>query len=144
MSPSSDSHLRSPQELNGFLSAIFPGSEQLFSVDSVNSEGIILRCIPTEKHLRPGGTVSGPLLMAMADTAMYLALFSRLGPATMAVTSNLSINFLRKANLSELIGHTRLLKVGSRLASGDVTIFVEGNDEPVAHASVTYSIPPKA
>ena len=143
MTLSSDPTPHSPEELNQFLSSIFPGADQMFSVDSVDSEGIVLRCIPTEKHLRPGGTVSGPLLMAMADTAMYLAIFSRLGLVAMAVTTNLNMNFLRKARLSALVGHTRLLKMGSRLATGDVTIYVDGEDAPVAHASVTYSIPPR-
>ena len=142
MTASLDTPRHSADELNAFLSTIFPDSGTLFSVDSVNAEGIVLRCMPSEKHLRPGGTVSGPLLMAMADTAMYFAIFSRLGLVPMAVTTNLSINFLRKARMSDLLGRTRLLKIGSRLASGDVTIYADGEDKPIAHASVTYSIPP--
>jgi uncharacterized protein (TIGR00369 family) len=143
MNSSDPTSILSPTELNQLLSGIFPGSERLFSVDSTSHEGIVLRCKPTEKHLRPGGTVSGPLLMAMADTAMYLAIFSRLGLVTMAVTTNLNINFLRKAPHGELVGKTRILKIGSRLAVGDVTIYPAIGDEPVAHASVTYSIPPR-
>tara|TARA_B100000674_G_C37353516_1_gene695210 strand:- start:316 stop:564 length:249 start_codon:yes stop_codon:yes gene_type:complete len=81
--------------------------------------------------------------MAMADTAMYLAIFSRLGLVTMAVTTNLNMNFLRRAPLGDLLGHTRLLKLGSKLASGDVTIYADGHDAPVAHASVTYALPPR-
>ena len=141
MDKTQPTELHTPSELNAFLRAVFPHAESLFSVESVTQSGLILRCTPSEQHLRPGNTLSGPLLMTMADTAMYLAIFSRLGPVAMAVTTNLTMSFLRKAPMSELRGHTRLLKLCSRLATGDVTIFSEGLDEPVAHASVTYAIP---
>ena len=143
MSSTTAQPLHTPEQLNELLESVFPGSDRMFSVDSVDTEGIVLRCMPTEKHLRPGGTVSGPLLMAMADTAMYLAIFSRLGLVTMAVTTNLNMNFLRRAPLGDLLGHTRLLKLGSKLASGDVTIYADRHDAPVAHASVTYALPPR-
>ena len=143
MSSATAPPLHTPEQLNELLESVFPGSDRMFSVDSVDTEGIVLRCIPTEKHLRPGGTVSGPLLMAMADTAMYLAIFSRLGLVAMAVTTNLNMSFLRRAPLGDLLGHTRLLKLGSKLATGDVTIYAEGHDAPVAHASVTYALPPQ-
>jgi uncharacterized protein (TIGR00369 family) len=132
-----------PEELNSFLSRVFPGAEKIFSVDRITDDGLILKCRATERHLRPGGTVSGPLLMTMADTAMYLVILSRVGLVAMAVTTNLNISFLRKAPMGELIGHTRLLKLGSRLAVGDVTIHHIDDPRPVAHASVTYSIPPR-
>jgi len=94
-----------------------------------------------ETSLRPGGTVSGPTMMELADFAMYVAVFSAIGPQPLAVTTNLNINFLRKPTHADLLADARLMKVGKRLAVGEVTIFSEGTDEPVAHVTATYSIP---
>ena len=91
--------------------------------------------------MRPGGTVSGPTMMELADFAMYVAVFSAIGPQPLAVTTNLNINFLRKPTRADLIADARLMKVGKRLAVGEVTIYSEGTDEPVAHVTATYSIP---
>ena len=132
----------SARELNGFLVEAFPRAEKTFEVQEVTHDGLVLRCHAREKHLRPGGTISGPLLMTMADTAMYLAVLSRIGLVAMAVTTNLNINFMRKAKQGVLLGRTRLLKLGKRLAVGDVTIFEAENPQAVAHASLTYAIPP--
>lgn len=95
------------------------------------------------KSLRPGGTISGPTMMALADFALYVAIFSALGPETLAVTTNLNINFLRKPEQADLIADTRLMKVGKRLVVGEVTIRSEGEEEPVAHVTATYSVPPR-
>jgi uncharacterized protein (TIGR00369 family) len=95
------------------------------------------------KSLRPGGTISGPTMMGLADFALYVAIFSALGPETLAVTTNLNINFLRKPEQADLIADTRLMKVGKRLVIGEVTIRSEGADEPVAHVTATYSVPPR-
>jgi len=92
--------------------------------------------------LRPGGTVAGPFMMALADCAMYAAVMSRLGAVKMAVTTNLNINFLHRPHPGALLAEGRALKIGKRLAVVDVTIHSEGHDEPVAHATGTYSIPP--
>ncbi len=92
-------------------------------------------------HLRPGGTISGPTMMQLADVAMYVAVFSAVGREPGAVTSNLAINFLRKPGHADLIADARLLRVGRRLIYGEVTIRSEGEDEPVAHVTSTYSIP---
>ena len=94
------------------------------------------------KHLRPGGTMSGPSMMTLADFALYVAVLSVAGKTPLAVTTNLSINFLRKPEKTDLIAETRLLKAGKRLCVGEVTIFSEGQDEPVAHVTGTYSVPP--
>jgi uncharacterized protein (TIGR00369 family) len=94
-----------------------------------------------EDHLRPGGTVSGPTMMELADFAMYVAVFSAVGRQPLAVTTNLNINFLRKPAPTDLIAEAKLLKVGKRLAVGEVTIYSDGSDEPVAHVTSTYSIP---
>src|ERR1041384_4050612 len=93
------------------------------------------------KSLRPGGTISGPTMMALADFALYVAVFSAIGPEPLAVTTNLNINFLRKPAQADLIAEARLMKVGKRLAVGEVTIYSAGEDEPVAHVTSTYSIP---
>ncbi|HEX5508600.1 MAG TPA: PaaI family thioesterase [Pseudolabrys sp.] len=93
------------------------------------------------RSLRPGGTISGPTMMELADFAMYVAVFSAIGRQPLAVTTNLNINFLRKPAKSALLADARLLKVGKRLAVGEVTIFSEGMAEAVAHVTATYSIP---
>jgi len=97
-----------------------------------------------EDHLRPGGTISGPTMMELADFAMYVAVFSAIGPQALAVTTNLSINFLRKPSQADILADAKLLKVGKRLVVGEVTIFSAGLEDPVAHATATYSVPDKA
>ena len=97
-----------------------------------------------EDHLRPGGTISGPTMMELADFAMYVAVFSAIGPQALAVTTNLSINFLRKPAQADILADAKLLKVGKRLVVGEVTIFSAGLEDPVAHATATYSVPDKA
>jgi uncharacterized protein (TIGR00369 family) len=94
-----------------------------------------------EDYVRPGGTISGPTMMELADFAMYVAVFSAIGPQPLAVTTNLTINFLRKPARADLIAEAKLLKVGKRLAVGEVTIYSDGQDEAVAHVTATYSIP---
>jgi uncharacterized protein (TIGR00369 family) len=95
-----------------------------------------------EVSLRPGGTISGPTMMALADVAMYVALLAAIGPVPLAVTINLNINFLRKPGRCDLTAEARLLKLGKRLATGEVTLRCDGEEEPVAHVTSTYSIPP--
>jgi uncharacterized protein (TIGR00369 family) len=128
-------------QLMAFMAHVFPGSETFFQIDSLDEEKIILRGRPAERHLRPGGTISGPTLMLMADTAMYLVLLARIGLVPGAVTTNLNIHFLRKAALGDLLAEGRLLKCGTRLAVGDVAIRTAEEGLLVAQASVTYAIP---
>ena len=98
--------------------------------------------LPYKQDLvRPGGTVSGPAMMAIADYAFYVAVMSRLGLVSMAVTTNLTCNFLRKPAPKTLWAKARILKLGKRLAYGEVHIYSEGDLEPVAHATCTYSLP---
>ena len=92
--------------------------------------------------LRPGGMISGPTLMGLTDFAMYVAVLASIGPVPLAVTTNLNINFLRKPAQKDLIAECRLIKLGKRLAVGEVEIHSEGDDDLVAHATATYSIPP--
>jgi uncharacterized protein (TIGR00369 family) len=95
------------------------------------------------RTLRPGGTVSGPIMMALADFTMYLAVLSAIGWVPLAVTTNFSINFLRKPAPRDVLAQARLFKLGKRLAVGEITLFSDGDDEMVAHATSTYSIPVK-
>jgi uncharacterized protein (TIGR00369 family) len=94
-----------------------------------------------EDYIRPGGTISGPTMMELADFAMYVAVFSVAGPQPLAVTTNLNINFLRKPGKGDLVADARLMKVGKRLVVGEVVIYSDGEGEPVAHVTSTYSIP---
>ena len=132
-----------PDDLHRFLEEEFPQAPPGISVDSVDDTTIRVRQKTLDSHLRPGGTISGPTLMAMVDCGFYLLLLSRLGPVALAVTTNLNINFMRKPEPGDLLGEGRLLKLGKTLAVGDFTIWNEGETDPVAHATLTYSIPPK-
>jgi len=131
-------------EIAVFLADHFPQVAGEFVLDRLTPEGLVLRLHVSEAHLRPGGTVSGPTMFGLADVAFYLALLSRIGPVALAVTTNVSIDFLRKPMAdADLLGEARILKLGRQLAVGDVMIYSEGQDAPVARASLTYSIPPQ-
>jgi uncharacterized protein (TIGR00369 family) len=130
--------------LTAFLRRDFPQVADDFAIERVDGDGIAVRLRVAERHLRPGGTVSGPTQFALADVAVYLAILSRLGEVALAVTTNCSIDFMRKpAAGADLICDTRLLKLGRVLAVGDCLLRSEGVDAPVARASLTYSIPPR-
>ena len=131
-------------EVDGFLAEVFPQVSG-YRLVSVTAEGATMRLAVAERHLRPGGTVSGPTMFELADLAMYAALLSRIGPVALAVTTGASIDFMRKpAAGCDLVADCRLLKLGRVLAVGDVLIRSDGQAEPVARASLTYSIPGKA
>ena len=131
-------------DLHAFLAAEFPQVADDFTVEEVSPEGLVIRQRILERHLRPGGTVSGPTLFALADVLIYLAILSRIGPVALAVTTNCSIDFMRKPTAGrDLVGQGRLLKLGRRLAVGDALIRSDGSDEIVARASLTYAIPPE-
>ena len=132
-----------PADLHQFLKQHFPQAPPGISVESVDDTVIRIRQTTEDRHLRPGGTISGPTLMAMVDCGFYLLLLAQLGPVALAVTTNLNINFMRKPEPGDLLGEGRLLKLGKTLAVGDFTIWSEGLPEPVAHATVTYAIPPQ-
>jgi len=122
-----------------FPQAFYPGCGLM--IERVDSADIRVRRHFQDGFLRPGGTISGPTMMELADFAMYVAVFSAIGPQPLAVTTNLNINFLRKPAKADLVADARLMKVGKRLAVGEVTIYSEGVAEPVAHVTSTYSIP---
>jgi|SRR5215213_530838 len=96
----------------------------------------------SDKFLRPGGTISGPTMMGLTDFSMYVAILASIGPVPLAVTTNLNINFLRKPGARDLIAEVKLIKLGKRLAVGEVEIYCDGEEDMVAHATATYSIPP--
>jgi acyl-coenzyme A thioesterase PaaI-like protein len=129
-------------EINHFLKTQFPQNKtQVIEVG--NRSAKVVREIG-EDDLRPGGTVSGPILFSVADAGVYAALLGEIGIVPLAVTTNLSMNFMRKPPADRrIIGDCKLLKVGKSLAVGEVTLYSEGMSEPVAHAVATYSIPPK-
>lgn len=129
--------------LTEFLTKEFPQVQDDFDIREVTKDRLLVGLNLAERHLRPGGTVSGPTMFALADVAVYLAVLSRIGPKALAVTTNCSIDFMRKpvAGVS-IVAETRLLKLGRVLAVGDVLMFSEGQEAPVARATLTYAIPP--
>ena len=134
----------SVDDLVAFMAHAFPQVNGDFGVEAVTDDGVRMRLHVTDANLRPGGTVSGPSMFSLADVGMYLATLSRIGPEALAVTTNCSIDFMRKpAANTDLIAEARLLKLGKSLSVGDVLIYSEGDPKPVARASLTYSIPPK-
>jgi uncharacterized protein (TIGR00369 family) len=134
----------SVMELESFLLAEFPQAFKAgdISIESADGATCLLRQRYSDQMLRPGGTVSGPALMALADCAMYVLLLSAIGPLSLAVTANLNINFLRKGQPGQdVLAAARLLKLGRRLAVGEINLLSGTSPEPIAHATSTYSIP---
>ena len=131
-------------ELAKFLHAEFPQAFRSGDVliEEADGSSCRLRQRFSEQMLRPGGTISGPTLMALADLAMYVVLLSAIGPVGLAVTTNLSINFLRKGSPGQdVLAAARLLKLGKRLAVGEVNLLSGSSPDPIAHVTATYSIP---
>ena len=129
--------------LMAFLASDFAEVADSFRVERAEENGIDVRLRVGPHHLRPGGTVSGPAIFALADVAVYLAILSQIGPKALTVTTNASIDFLRKPVAAmDLIATARILKLGRVLVVGDVLIYSEGLITPVARATLTYSIPP--
>ena len=127
-------------EIVEFLAREFPQTK--CTVEAVGNGAATVRHPIGTDELRPGGTVSGPVLMAVADVALYVALLGDIGIVPLAVTTSLSVNFLRKPSADRaVVGVCKLMKVGRSLAVGEVDLFSEGSGEPVAHAVGTYSIP---
>lgn len=129
-------------EIEAFLERAFPqATVHGFVLDEITERGCQLSVRTDQRHLRPGGTVQGPVLMALADTGTYLAILGHLGPVAQAVTSSLEMHFLRKAEAGVLVARTRLVKVGRRLVVAQVEIGTPGAAELVALATVTYTLP---
>ena len=131
-------------DLSAFLAEVFPQVAADFAIEHLDEDVLRMRLRVAEKHLRPGGTVSGPSIFALADVGVYVAVLARVGPKALAVTTGCSIDFMRKpAAGADLLAETRILKLGRVLAVGDVLVFSEGVAAPVARASMTYSLPPR-
>jgi len=128
-------------EIADFLATDFPQCNS--TIEEIGEQSATVRHKIGHDELRPGGTVSGPAMMAVADAALYVAILGEIGIVPLAVTTSLNINFLRKpAADRDIIGVCQLLKVGRSLIVGDVNLYSEGNELPVAHAVGTYSVPP--
>lgn len=128
-------------ELKELLKQTYPQSAGIGEIESLGARSARARHKFSDADLRPGGTVSGPVMMALADFTFYAALLASIGVKPLAVTTGLNINFLRKPTAADLIAEAEILRLGRRLAIGDVKIFSDGQPRPVAHAMVTYSLP---
>ncbi len=136
--------LMKADDLSAFLKDEFLQVAGDFRIDHVKERSIAMRLIASDKHLRPGGTVSGPAMFALADVAAYLMTLAMIGPKALAVTTNCSIDFMRKPAAGvDVVAEGRLLKLGRQFSVSDVLLFSEGQAEPVARASLTYAIPPE-
>lgn len=131
-------------EMTAYLDDVFPQVRGMFGIDILEDHRVVMRLHADDRHLRPGGTVSGPAMFSLADVAAYVATMARIGPEALTVTTHCSIDFMRKpAAGRDLLAEARLLKLGRTLSVTDVLLYSEGSDEPVAHASLTYAIPPR-
>jgi len=129
------------EELQAFFTRDFPQAK--LTIEELGPGRARVRQAIDFGHLRPGGTVSGPVMMALADSASYAAILSRIGIVPLAVTTNLNINFLRKPSAdAALVAEASILKLGKLLVVCEARVYSEGNAEPVAHATATYAIPP--
>ncbi len=111
--------------------------------ERIDAGRVVMRMPCDEDALRPGGTIHGPAMMALADVAMYVVVLSLIGPVELAVTTSLNANFLRRPKPADLIAEARILKLGKRLAVGEVSLYSDGETDPVCHVTATYSIPPQ-
>ncbi len=131
------------QEMRQFFKKEFPQANVMGEVIALGELTAELRLEVNQNHLRPGGTISGPSMMALADIALYAAILNEIGTVALAVTTNLNINFIRKPRANcAILAKAKLFKVGKTLAVGEVTLYSEGDEHAVAHATLTYSIPP--
>lgn len=131
------------EELQAILEAAFPGND-VPHVEQVQGDTVLVRQSVDDRHGRPGGTLSGPTMMMLADTSAWMAILAQIGPVLLAVTTSLHIDFLRKPDVTDLMARATLLKLGRKLAVVDVSLYSFGHDELVAKAQVTYSLPSSA
>ncbi|MAI18168.1 MAG: thioesterase [Rhodobacteraceae bacterium TMED111] len=132
------------QELSKYVEEIFPQVKDDFEILEISELGSRVRLKVTFRHLRPGNTVSGPAIFSLVDCTAYMAILAKLGKEALAVTTNCSIDFMRKpSGKTDLIANCEILKFGKALVVADVKVYSEGTEKPVARASITYSIPPK-
>ena len=113
-----------------------------FRVEKLESGRAIVRAPYSSEFLRPGGTISGPIMMGLADFAMYAAVLTRVGIVELALTTNFNINFLHRPKPGDLLAKARLIRLGKHLVMGEVEVYVDGHEDMVAHVTSTYSLPP--
>lgn len=130
-------------EVNTYLAEVFPQLGGDYACTALGPGTASVQLTAWEKHLRPGGTVSGPTMFALADCGFYMGLIGHIGREALAVTTNASLDFMRKPAPGNMRAEVRILKLGRVLAVGDVLLYSDGVEAPVARASMTYSIPPK-
>ena len=132
------------EELNRIVRQELPLVETLgFVVESMDEGKCVVRAVFKDDHLRPGGTLSGPIMMALADFAMWGAIMSKAQRVQMALTTNLNINFLLRPEPGDIVAVAKIMKLGKRLAVGSVDVFGNNESDLVAHVTCTYSLPPK-
>lgn len=142
--PETDEAAITAADFNRIMEEELPFAHEVgMRADVIGAGTAVLRMPTDARQLRPGGTVSGPAMMALADAAMYAALLGRIGPVKLAVTTSFNANFLHRPEPADLIAEASVLKLGKRLAVIEVTVHSEGYDAAVAHMTGTYSIPPK-
>lgn len=131
-------------EMETYLDEVFPQVRGMFRIDTLAEDHAVMRLLADDRHLRPGGTVSGPAMFSLADVAAYVVTMARIGREALTVTTHCSIDFMRKPEAGrDLLAQARLLKLGRSLSVTDVLLHSDGMRDPVAHASLTYSIPPR-
>ena len=133
-------------EVSAFLERDFPlafGFGMPFSVEEIDQGSAVLKLNPDISHLRPGGTVSGPSLFALADLSAFVAIIAHIGPVAMAVTASMNINYLHKPNATAVFGECRLLRLDKRSAVCEVSMRNDRDGHLVAHATGTFAIPAK-
>ena len=114
-----------------------------FRVDSLGSGTSTVRAPYKESFLRPGGTISGPVIMGLADYSLFVAMLTKIGLVELVVTTNFNINFLQRPEPGDLLAVASVIKIGKRLAVGEIEVYLDGEENMIAHATSTYSIPPK-
>lgn len=143
--PTPATPVMSAPEVSAYLDEVFPqikANGDDISVEAVSAGTALVRLHADDKHLRPGGTVSGPTMFMLSDLAAYAVILAHIGRVALAVTTNLNINFLMKPQPGPLDATAMILKLGKRLVVTDISIRDSGG-ELVAHATATYSIPPR-
>jgi len=134
----------SREDLMDYMKQIFPQVNRDFAIEELTEDTITVRLIVEDRHLRPGGTVSGPSMFSLADVSVYAMILARKGKQSLAVTTGCSMDFMRKPDGGkDMVARCTLLKLGKTLAVGDVLLYSEGSDKPVARATMTYSLPPE-
>jgi uncharacterized protein (TIGR00369 family) len=141
--PSADRLRLDADQLNAFLARAFPlaGPGARGQVAEVDPGRVLMVQGGDDRMLRPGGVISGPTMMGLADAAVYALVLAHIGEVPMAVTTSLTIHFLRPAMAGALTAEARLLRLGRRIATAEVRLWTEGPDRLAAHATVAYAIP---